>query len=114
APSLAVIQALEDGGASVSAFDPEGMAAARPLLPGVEFATSPYEAAEGAAALVIVTEWDAFRALDLTQLRNRMTGNALVDLRNIYRPEAVEAAGFAYTGVGRGTYATEELAIAAE
>ncbi|MBO9621719.1 MAG: UDP-glucose/GDP-mannose dehydrogenase family protein [Sphingomonas sp.] len=114
APSLAIIQALEDGGAQVSAFDPEGMAAARPLLPGVEFATSPYEAADGASALVIVTEWDAFRALDLGQLRNRMAGNALVDLRNIYRPEAVEAAGFTYTGVGRGTSATEELAIAAE
>ncbi|MGK6353944.1 UDP-glucose dehydrogenase family protein [Sphingomonas sp. DT-207] len=115
APSLAVIQALEDAGASVSAFDPEGMAAARPLLPNVEFATSPYEAAEGAAALVIVTEWDAFRALDLTQLRKRMAGPALVDLRNIYRPEAVEAAGFAYTGVGRGTLAlAEEFSVAAE
>src|SRR5919107_497986 len=59
APSLAIIQALEDNGATVSAFDPEGMAAARPLLPNVEFATSPYEAADGAAALVIVTEWNA-------------------------------------------------------
>ena len=115
APSLAVIQALEDAGATVSAFDPEGMAAARPLLPNVEFATSPYEAAEGAAALVIVTEWDAFRALDLTQLRKRMAGHALVDLRNIYRPEAVEAAGFAYTGVGRGTLSmAEEFSVAAE
>jgi UDPglucose 6-dehydrogenase len=115
APSLAIIQALEDAGANVSAFDPEGMAAARPLLPNVEFATSPYEAAEGAAALVIVTEWDAFRALDLSQLRKRMAGAALVDLRNIYRPEAVEAAGFAYTGVGRGTLPpAEEFSVAAE
>jgi UDPglucose 6-dehydrogenase len=115
APSLAVIQTLEDGGATVRAFDPEGMAAARPLLPNVEFATSPYEAAEGAEALVIVTEWDAFRALDLTQLRKRMSGHALVDLRNIYRPEAVEAAGFTYSGVGRGTLPpAEELSVAAE
>jgi len=115
APSLAIIQALEDGGAQVRAFDPEGMAAARPLLPNVAFATSPYEAAEDAAALVIVTEWDAFRALDLAQLRSRMAGDALVDLRNIYRPEAVEAAGFAYTGVGRGTLpGPGEFSVAAE
>ena len=70
---------------------------------------------EGAAALVIVTEWNAFRALDLEALRSRMDGDALVDLRNIYRPDTVEAAGFTYTGVGRGlAVASETLAIAAE
>ena len=115
APSLAIIQALEDGGATVAAFDPEGMAAARPLLPNVEFATSPYEAADGASALVIVTEWNAFRALDLEALRARMEEGVLVDLRNIYRPDTVEAAGFTYTGVGRGlAVAPEAMAIAAE
>ena len=115
APSLAIIQALEDNGATVSAFDPEGMAAARPMLPNVAFATSPYEAADGAAALVIVTEWNAFRALDLEALHARMEGDVLVDLRNIYRPDTVEAAGFTYTGVGRGlAVAPEALAIAAE
>jgi UDPglucose 6-dehydrogenase len=115
APSLAIIQALEDGGAQVAAFDPEGMAAARPLLPNVEFATSPYEAADGASALVIVTEWNAFRALDLEALRARMEEGVLVDLRNIYRPDTVEAAGFTYTGVGRGlAVASEAMAIAAE
>ncbi|UIJ46155.1 UDP-glucose/GDP-mannose dehydrogenase family protein [Sphingomonas cannabina] len=115
APSLAVIQALEDGGAQVCAFDPEGMAAARPLLPGTEFANSPYEAAKDAVALVIVTEWDAFRALDLQKLRGVMAGDVLVDLRNIYRPEAVTAAGFTYTGIGRAVQPiAEELSVAAE
>ncbi|MGK6319189.1 UDP-glucose dehydrogenase family protein [Sphingomonas sp. DT-204] len=115
APSLAVIQALEDGGAQVCAFDPEGMAAARPMLPTVEFANSPYEAAKDAVALVIVTEWDAFRALDLQKLRGEMAGDVLVDLRNIYRPEAVTAAGFTYTGIGRAMQPiAEELSVAAE
>nr|AGU11271.1 UDP-glucose/GDP-mannose dehydrogenase family, NAD binding domain [uncultured organism] len=102
APSLSIIQALEDGGASVSAFDPEGMVSARAMLPNVDFATSPFDAVNGATATVIVTEWDAFRALDLSELRQRMDGNVLVDLRNIYRPEAAEAAGLFYSGVGRG------------
>ncbi|WP_404337259.1 UDP-glucose dehydrogenase family protein [Sphingomonas sp. MMS12-HWE2-04] len=116
APSLAIIQALEDGGAKVRAFDPEGISAARPLLPNVEFATSPYDTAEGAEAVVIVTEWNAFRALDLVQLREKMAGDALIDLRNIYRPDAVAAAGLRYTGVGRGLNAPagEEFSIAAE
>jgi UDPglucose 6-dehydrogenase len=115
APSLAIIRALEDGGAVVRAYDPEGMEAARSMLPNVEFASSPYEAAADAAALVIVTEWNAFRALDLRKLKASMAGSALVDLRNIYRPEQVERAGFTYTGVGRGLGpAQEELGIAAE
>jgi UDPglucose 6-dehydrogenase len=102
APSLSIIQALLDGGARVRAYDPEGMDAARPLLHDVEFASSPYEAAEGAAAVVLVTEWDALRALDLPRLKAAMAGDGLVDLRNIYRPEVAEAAGFAYLSVGRG------------
>lgn len=102
APSLSIIQALQDGGAHVRAYDPEGMDAARTMLRDVEFCTSPYVAAQGASAVVIVTEWDALRALDLPRLRSVMGGDGLVDLRNIYRFEDAEAAGFTYVSVGRG------------
>jgi len=115
APSLSIIQALQDGGAQVRAFDPEGMDAARTMLHDVEFCANPYVAAEGAAAVVIVTEWDALRALDLPRLRSVMSGDGLVDLRNIYRCEDAEAAGFAYVSVGRGaTPEPEPLIQAAE
>jgi UDPglucose 6-dehydrogenase len=100
APSLSIVQALLDGGARVVAHDPEGMAAAAPMMPDVTMADTPYAAAEGADALVIVTEWDAYRALDLTRIAAGMRGNVLVDLRNIYRHDDVERAGFVHHGVG--------------
>lgn len=102
APSLSIIQALQDAGAAVRAYDPEGMESARGMMRDVEFCTGPYAAAEGASAVVIVTEWDALRALDLARLKSVMKGDGLVDLRNIYRPEVAEAAGFVYLSVGRG------------
>jgi UDPglucose 6-dehydrogenase len=101
APSLAIAQSLLDYGVHVRAFDPEGMAAARGMMPGLTCCTDAYEAAAGADAVVIVTERDGFRALDLRQLGAVMTGRALIDLRNIYCRDAVEAAGFTYTAVGR-------------
>ncbi|WP_213981317.1 UDP-glucose/GDP-mannose dehydrogenase family protein [Sphingomonas sp. dw_22] len=101
APSLSIIQALQDAGATIRAYDPEGMAAARPLLKDVHYADSAYDAAEGAHAAVIVTEWDAFRALDLPRLKTIMAQPVLVDLRNVYPPEKVEAEGFRYVSVGR-------------
>ena len=102
APSVPLIQGLLAGGASVAAFDPVGREQAEPLLPGITFAASAEEAAEGADALVVVTEWDEFRALDLAELSKRMRGKVLVDLRNIYdRNEALQA-GLTYYGVGRG------------
>jgi UDPglucose 6-dehydrogenase len=101
APSLALIQALQDAGARVNAYDPEGMEGAKALLDRVHFGRSPYDIAEGADALVIVTEWDAFRALDLDRLGNLMTARVFVDLRNIYTPEDVEKHGFTYTSIGR-------------
>ena len=113
APSLSIIQALQDGGAQVRAYDPEGMDAARAMLRDVEFCANPYEAAQGAAAVVIVTEWDALRALDLPRLRSVMNGNGLVDLRNIYRADDAEAAGFAYVSVGRGAGLEPELLVEA-
>ncbi|MCA1654720.1 MAG: UDP-glucose/GDP-mannose dehydrogenase family protein [Sphingomicrobium sp.] len=101
-PSIPLAQALMAGGAVVAAFDPVGREQAEPLLPGVEFAGNAYEAATGADALVIVTEWDEFRALDLGRLAMVMNGTALVDLRNIYDRVTVERAGLSYRGVGRG------------
>jgi len=102
APSIPLIQGLFDGGASIAAFDPVGREQAEQLLPDIHYARSAEEVADGADALVVVTEWDEFRALDLSDLAARMRGKVLIDLRNIYdRAEALEA-GLAYYGVGRG------------
>jgi len=101
-PSLPLAQGLLAGGASVAAFDPVGREQAEPLLPGIEFAANAYAAADGADALVIVTEWDEFRALDLDRMARAMRGKALIDLRNIYDRATVERAGLTYRGIGRG------------
>jgi UDPglucose 6-dehydrogenase len=101
APSLDLIPALQAMGAHVQAYDPEGHEA-RQMLTDVAFKSGPYEAAEGADALVILTEWDQFRALDLNRIHAAMRQPVVVDLRNIYRPTEMAAAGFRYTGVGRG------------
>ena len=100
APSLAIVTALEDAGAKVRAHDPAGMDQARAQLPDVTLCTDPYECARGAEALVIVTEWDAFRALDFKRLAELMASPSIVDLRNVYRPEDVRRRGFRYVGVG--------------
>jgi len=102
APSIPLIQGLLGGSARVTAFDPVGREQAEPLLPGIAFANSAEEAADGADAVVIVTEWDEFRALDLKEIAGRMRGKVLVDLRNIYDKAEAEEAGLAYRGVGRG------------
>lgn len=101
APSLAIIQSLLDAGATVRAYDPEGMDAAKAMMPDITYCSNAYEAATGADAVAIVTEWDTFRALDLKRLAGVMAGAVMVDLRNIYRPEDVAKAGFAYSSVGR-------------
>jgi UDPglucose 6-dehydrogenase len=101
APSVSIFQALEDVGVKVRGYDPEGIEQARPMMPGMEFCESPYAAAEGADAVVLVTEWDVLRALDLKRLRAKMAGNALIDLRNVYTPEEVIAAGFEWQGIGK-------------
>ncbi len=100
APSLEIIPALIADGAAVQAFDPEGNEA-RQLLPGVDFKAGPYEAAEGADCLVILTEWDQFRALDLERVHGLMRAPVVVDLRNIYRPDELRSRGFAYFSLGR-------------
>ena len=100
-PAIAVVQTLQDAGAKVRAYDPEGMEQAKLVLHDVEYCKNAYEAMDGADALAIVTEWDAFRALDLGRAKTLMTQPIFVDLRNIYPRETVEKAGFTYTAVGR-------------
>jgi UDPglucose 6-dehydrogenase len=101
APSIPLVTALQDMGATVRAYDPAGMEQAKKILPAVVYCESPYACAKGADALVIVTEWEEFRALDLEQLRTMMARPAIVDLRNIYRPEEMAKLGFVYTSIGR-------------
>ncbi len=101
APSLAIIPALQDKGARVQAFDPVGTEEARHLLSDVDFRDDPYAAVEGADALVIITEWDQFRALDLDRIKLLMRRPVLIDLRNIYKPDDMKARGFEYASVGR-------------
>jgi UDPglucose 6-dehydrogenase len=101
APSLIIVPALQAAGAKVVAFDPKGGKAAREMLPGVAFADGPYDCVAGADALVIITEWEAFRALDLARVKASMRQPIVIDLRNIYRPEEMAALGFAYESVGR-------------
>jgi UDPglucose 6-dehydrogenase len=101
APSLAIVPALQDAGATVRAYDPAAMHEAEPLLPGVHWCTDAYDVAVGADVLVIITEWNEFRALDLDRVGASMTQKVLVDLRNVYRAEDVRELGFRYTSIGR-------------
>ncbi|MEO6716450.1 MAG: UDP-glucose/GDP-mannose dehydrogenase family protein [Novosphingobium sp.] len=102
APALAIAQTLIDAGVEVTAYDPEGMVLAGPMMPGVAMKSDAYAAIEGADAVVIVTEWDAFRALDFARIKQLARAPLLVDLRNVYDPQEVRASGFAYVGIGRG------------
>ncbi|MBB3976132.1 UDPglucose 6-dehydrogenase [Rhizobium azooxidifex] len=101
APALTIIQALQDHGATISAFDPEGMDGARALLKDVEFGPDPYAIAAGAEAIVLVTEWDEFRALDFRKLHATMKAPNMIDLRNVYPPQEARRYGFEYVGIGR-------------
>lgn len=100
-PAISIVQTLCDAGAIVTGYDPEGMENAKKVIEGMHYAKGPYDVAEGADALVIVTEWNQFRALDFNRLKAAMAKPILVDLRNIYRPAEVEKFGFEYTGIGR-------------
>ena len=103
APSIALVTALQDMGALIKAYDPAGMEQAKTLLSDVTYCADPYSCAEQAEALVIVTEWEQFRALDLRRLKGLMAQPVLVDLRNIYRAHEVTKIGFRYRGVGTGS-----------
>jgi UDPglucose 6-dehydrogenase len=100
-PSIAIIETLQEAGATVRAYDPEGMEQAKLVLTDITYCANAYETAQGADALVIITEWDAFRALDLQRLKGLLKTPILVDLRNIYPRKLAEDAGFSYTAVGR-------------
>jgi UDPglucose 6-dehydrogenase len=115
AASVPLVNALIEAGAEVVAFDPAAMENAGALMPGLTFASRAADVAEGADAVVVVTEWDEFRALDLEKLAKRMRGRALVDLRNVYDAAEAERAGLQYQGMGRGTpTAAAALRAAAE
>jgi UDPglucose 6-dehydrogenase len=102
APAIPLVKALVERGAKVSAFDPVAREQAEKVLPEIEFADDAYAAADGADVLVIVTEWDEFRALDLDRVAASLAGKTLVDLRNVYDPAEAEEAGLRYFGIGRG------------
>ena len=102
APSISIAARLAGEGAILRAFDPEGMEQARPVMPaGTIYCSSALDAAQGADALVLVTEWNEFRAIDPAELKAAMAGNVVIDLRNVYEPTAMHAAGFEYSSVGR-------------
>jgi UDPglucose 6-dehydrogenase len=102
APSLVILPMLQARGANIRACDPQGRSKGEELIPGVAWFNSAIETVQGADALVVLTEWNEFRAVDLRHFRNKMRGNVLIDLRNVYQQALAEAAGFVYRGVGRG------------
>jgi UDPglucose 6-dehydrogenase len=101
APSIPLVTGLLDLGAKVRAHDPVGMEQARRELPDIEYCDDPYVCVSGADALVIVTEWVQFRALDLDRIKRAMAQPVIIDLRNVYRPEDMVARGFVYESIGR-------------
>ncbi|MCB0311139.1 MAG: UDP-glucose/GDP-mannose dehydrogenase family protein, partial [Bdellovibrionales bacterium] len=106
APSLVILPILQSRGATISACDPQGRVNAAAILPGVEWFDDPLEVAEHADVLLVLTEWNEFRALDLKKLRQVMKGDVLVDLRNVYQAHTAENAGFRYFGLGRAGQVT--------
>jgi UDPglucose 6-dehydrogenase len=105
------IARLQAAGAQVRAFDPEGMAEAKKLMADIEYCGNSYETMAGADALVLVTEWNEFRALDLARVKSLLKTPTIIDLRNIYKPANMAAAGFFYTSVGRATPAASPAAL---
>lgn len=101
APSIKIIRSLQEGGAKIRAFDPQGMDMAAELFDDVTYAQDAYDAADGADAIVIVTEWEAFRALDLERIKQQLKSPVMIDLRNIYRPAEMKQLGFDYWSIGR-------------
>ncbi|HEV2302180.1 MAG TPA: UDP-glucose/GDP-mannose dehydrogenase family protein [Stellaceae bacterium] len=101
APSLAILPALLAAGAEIRAYDPEGMEEAKPLLPDLVYCPDPYATTEGADALVLLTEWNAFRALDLKRVKSLLRTPLVIDLRNIYEPRQMAAEGLDYLSIGR-------------
>jgi UDPglucose 6-dehydrogenase len=107
-PSLSIVAVLQGSGARIKAFDPAGMAEAKKLLPDITYCDDAYGAIDGADAVVIVTEWNEFRVLDLPRVRKLMRAPLIIDLRNIYSPAEMAGAGFAYHSIGRTSLAPAE------
>lgn len=112
APSLDIVPALQEAGARVRAYDPEGMDEAKKLLPGVEWSGDAYAAMERSDAVVFVTEWNEFRLLDLERVRRTLATPLVIDLRNIYDPDEMAKAGFTYHSIGRPVAAADGEAAA--
>ena len=100
-PSLAILPELRAAGARVRAFDPQGVGEAKKLMPDLDYCSNAYETMEGADAPVLITEWNEFRALDLDRVKRLLRQPVVIDLRNIYKPEEMIAAGFTYHSIGR-------------
>ena len=100
-PALTILPALMEKGAKIMATDPHGIEEAKKIMPEISYVADPYAAVEKADAVVLMTEWNEYRSLDLKKIKKLMKGNVFVDLRNVYEPEAMRQAGFAYVGVGR-------------
>jgi UDPglucose 6-dehydrogenase len=113
APSIALITALRDLGARIRAYDPAGMEQAKLVVDEIDYCDGPYSCAENADALVVVTEWEQFRALDFDRLKQVMARPVLIDLRNVYRPEELERFGFIYHSIGRSSVPQEITKLAA-
>jgi UDPglucose 6-dehydrogenase len=101
APSLVILPLLGERGAIMRVYDPQGRKQAEPLLGDVAWCANAMEAIEGADAVLVLTEWNEFRALDLRRMKARMRGNVMIDLRNVFRPSLATENGFHYTGIGR-------------
>ncbi len=102
APSIEIARMLQIAGAKVKGYDPVAMPAAGRVIPNIQLAEDPYELADGCDALLVITEWNEFKQLDMKRVKNRMRGDVIVDGRNIYEPEQMRKFGFRYRGVGRG------------
>jgi UDPglucose 6-dehydrogenase len=113
-PSLDIVPALLEAGAIVRAYDPEGMDEAVKVLPDIAYAQGAYDAMTGADVAVIVTEWNEFRGLDVKRMKSTLKSPVIVDLRNVYEPDAMREAGFTYTCIGRGAESTQKAREAAE
>src|SRR5262249_55733567 len=101
APSLAILPALAAAGAQLRAFDPEGMAEARKLMPDLVYCHDAYQTMDGADALILLTEWNEFRGLDLDRVKRLLAAPLVIDLRNIYQPQEMAEAGLSYLSIGR-------------
>jgi UDPglucose 6-dehydrogenase len=102
APSIDIACELNESGAKVRAYDPVAMEVARPLLPAVEFFDDPYKMAKGCDALIVVTEWNEFKQLDLEKVKGLLKSAVIFDGRNIYEPKVMKDMGFTYRAIGRG------------